>query len=189
MFCKYLLNIGVTELNVIDARNGQVTFRISARPAFLNGVDINLNNEIFSLLDSKDEAVLSFKSNILVKKDKNTNEIFIKAGLDFDYTNLVKVDENSYVGDVKQNVFLALLLLHEFTDHDKSLSESPQVITGKTWICVNVNYGNSTATLDTQNESAAFIASHPGCVLYGGIDTSCAWGNHFCVATQIIHCK
>jgi hypothetical protein len=182
------LNMGVTEINVSHESNSVVYNAKTEKDFNLNGENIDLSNYTVILKEGK----ISLISNPSFELTIYQNQPYIVSP---SYTGFTVED---YFMDKDFN--LLLLFMKEITTEiDCKISaqaavndfnlKSASCSFWNTYYVYTTGGSRSVAESRMPNEINEYSSSLGGCSAIGGIDSSCLWENHGCIATQAFCCN
>lgn len=182
-----LFNMGVSKINV-EYSDNRFLFKNETQKSFiLNGKTLDLEDYDFIL-----------EKEFLYLKDFPDYKVSILNELPFFDTPLFKGFSENQEENIKDTkISLLLLYLNEIIlDNDVKLSfkESLSYKTQgcsfwDTYTVYATGNSRSVAESDLQTEQLSYSDDLEGCTPYGGVDSSCLWENHGCVATQSYCCN
>jgi|GEM_PF-3475881 len=185
------LNMGVSK--IIVTRNGNsIEFGVETiKTFFLNGKNIDLSEYIFVLEDD----FLKIKDFDNIKLSVSGDDLYVMSS---SYFGLVK-DKQHFFDSLEFNILL--FFIREITLNLENKIEFSQAVTTyanrqgcsfwNSYYIYSAGLSQSSSEANLKDEISNYMGaggSLSDCRKVGGIDTTCARGNHICISTQAVCC-
>lgn len=188
---QLFLNMGVVEVIVSD-RGNLIEYSFTTKKTFgINGEGTDFKNYKIILID----GMITISSNSNVKLTIFENQPYIITPT---YKGFLKSGE--YIDNKDFN--LLYLFMNELITPETNKTDAGSSIGNAGGGC---SFGNTHYVYATGGSASVAEANLPGeiahytngfntldlskCNKFGGVDTSCVWGNHLCLSTQAFCCN
>lgn len=188
---QLFLNMGVVEINVVENGN-LIEYDFTTKKMFgINGEGTDFKNYKITLSD----GLISINSNSSIKLTIFENQPYIITP---NYEGFLKTGE--YLDN--KDFILLYLFMNELITPETSKMDASNVVNGggagctfgSTKYVYSTGFSRSVAEANLPGEIAHYTSGFntldlSGCRMFGGVDTSCVWGNHMCISTQAFCCN
>ena len=188
---QLFLNMGVIEVGVTN-KEKMIEYSFSTKKLFgINGEGTDFKNYKITL----NNGMISISSNPNIKLTILENQPYIVTPT---YKGFLK--SGAYIDDKDFN--LLYLFMNELITPETSKTDASGIGSGSGGGC---SFGNTHYVYATGGSASVAEANLPGeiahytsgfntldvsgCTMFGGVDTSCVWGNHLCISTQAFCCN
>jgi len=188
---QLFLNMGVVEVKVSEREN-LTEYGFTTKKMFgINGEGTDFKDYKITLYD----GMISISSNSNIKLTILENKPYIITPSYEGFLNSGK-----YIDD--KNFNLLYLFMTELITPESSKTDASNINSvysrgcsfGNTKYVYSTGFSRSVALENLPDEIAHYTNGFnsldlSGCSMFGGVDTSCVWGNHMCVSTQAFCCN
>lgn len=188
---QLFLNMGVVEVKVTEKEN-LTEYSFTTKKMFgINGEGTDFKDYRINLCD----GIISISSNSDIKLTILENKPYIITP---SYEGYLKPGE--YIDD--KNFNLLYLFMNELLTPESSKTDASNIDNvysrgcsfGSTKYVFSTGFSRSVAEANLPDEIAHYTSGFntldlSGCRKFGGVDTTCGLGNHFCISTQAFCCN
>lgn len=188
---QLFLNMGVIEIKVNNLEE-MIEYSFTTSKMFgINGEGTDYKNYKITL----NEGMISISSNSNIKLTIIENKPYIITP---SYEGFLNSGE--YIND--KNFNLLYLFMNELITPETIKTDSSNIDSiysrgcafGNTKYVFSTAFSASVAEANLPDEIAHYTSGFntldlSGCRKFGGVDTSCVWGNHMCISTQAFCCN
>ena len=188
---QLFLNMGVVEVKVSKMENF-IEYGFTTKKMFgINGEGTDFKDYKITLND----GMISISSNTNIKLTIFENKPYIITPTYEGFLN-----SGEYINDKNFNllyIFMNELITPESSKIDAGIIDnvySRGCAFGNTKYVFSTGFSRSVSEANLPDEIAHYTSGFnsldvSGCTKFGGVDTSCVWGNHLCMSTQAFCCN